>query len=196
MLFIVDCLFFNSFRSLLNISCIFLIRASSLCIQASILFSRFWTIFTIITMNYFLCRLPICLHVFGLVDFYHALSSAPSFFVFSFCLIYCVWGLLSVGWKDIISLNCRVCPHGWGCTSTLCRFPGLETCLCSVEWSVILSLWRAVPYPVVSFRGIYGFGMALSSLSANVQSYVPILLKVWCGASGTEAYLPLGGTWP
>ena len=53
-----------------------------------------------------------------------------------------------------------------------------------------------MPYPVVSFRGIYGFGMALSSLSANVQSYVPILLKVWCGASGIEAYPPLGGTWP
>ena len=28
------------------------------------------------------------------------------------------------------------------------------------------------------FWGIYGFGMALGSLSINVQSYVPILLKI------------------
>ena len=38
---IVDCLFFNSSKSFLNISCIFLIHASGLFIHASILFSRF-----------------------------------------------------------------------------------------------------------------------------------------------------------
>ena len=42
------------------------------------------------------------------------------------------------------------------------------------------------------FWGICGFGMALGSLSINVQSYIPILLKMWCGASGTEVYWP----WP
>ena len=50
-LFIIYCLFFNSSRSLLNISCIFLIYVSSLFIHASILFSRFWIIFIIIILN-------------------------------------------------------------------------------------------------------------------------------------------------
>ena len=48
MLFIIVCLLFHSSRSLLNVSHIF-----------SILFPRFWIIFTIITLNYFSGRLPI-----------------------------------------------------------------------------------------------------------------------------------------
>ena len=51
-LFFSVCLFFSSSRSLLNTSCIF-------SIYVSILFLRFWIIFTIITLNYFLCKLPI-----------------------------------------------------------------------------------------------------------------------------------------
>ena len=46
------CLFFSSSRSLLNISCIFLIHAS-------ILFPIFWIIFTILTLKCFSCRVPI-----------------------------------------------------------------------------------------------------------------------------------------
>ena len=46
------CLFFSSSRSLLNISYILLICTS-------ILFPRFWIIFTITTLNSFSCRLPI-----------------------------------------------------------------------------------------------------------------------------------------
>ena len=56
-LFIVDCSFFNSSTSLSNISWIFLIYASNLFIYASILFSRFWIIFTIIIMDSFSGRL-------------------------------------------------------------------------------------------------------------------------------------------
>ena len=55
-------LLINSFyfsRSLLNISCIFSILVSSLFICNSILFSRFWIIFTIIILNSFSGRLPI-----------------------------------------------------------------------------------------------------------------------------------------
>ena len=48
MLFIIVCLLFSSFRSLLNVSCIF-----------SILLLRFWIIFTIIILNSFSGRLPI-----------------------------------------------------------------------------------------------------------------------------------------
>ena len=47
-LFITVCLLFSSSRSLLNVSCIF-----------SILFLRFWIIFTIITLNSFSGSLPI-----------------------------------------------------------------------------------------------------------------------------------------
>ena len=48
MFFIIVCLLFSSSRSLLNISYIF-----------SILFLRFWIIFTIITLNSFSGRLPL-----------------------------------------------------------------------------------------------------------------------------------------
>ena len=48
MLFITVCLLFHSPRSLLNVSCIF-----------SILFPRFWIIFTIIILNSFSDGLPI-----------------------------------------------------------------------------------------------------------------------------------------
>ena len=48
MLFIIVCLLFSSSRSLLNVSCTF-----------SILFPRFWIIFTISTLNSFSDRLPI-----------------------------------------------------------------------------------------------------------------------------------------
>ena len=58
-LFIIDRLFFIYSRSLLNISCIFSILVSSLFICNSILFSRFWIIFTIIILNSFSGRPPI-----------------------------------------------------------------------------------------------------------------------------------------
>ena len=47
-LFIIDCFLFSASRSLLNVSCIL-----------SILFPRFWVIFTIITLNSFSGRLPV-----------------------------------------------------------------------------------------------------------------------------------------
>ena len=58
-LFIVDFLFFNSFSSLLNISCIFFIYVSSLIIHASILFSGIWIIFTVFILNSVSGQLPI-----------------------------------------------------------------------------------------------------------------------------------------
>ena len=48
MLFIIVCLPFRSSRSFLNVAC-----------NLSILFPRFWIVFTIITLNYFSGRLPI-----------------------------------------------------------------------------------------------------------------------------------------
>ena len=60
-------------------------------------------------------------HLFGLVDFYHVPSSAASFSVFAFCLIYCVWDLLSAGWKAIFPLNCGVCPPRVGLDQCLVK---------------------------------------------------------------------------
>ena len=56
---IAYCLIFVSSRSLLNTFCIFSTHTSVLFIYASILFLRFWIIFTIITLNSFSGRLPI-----------------------------------------------------------------------------------------------------------------------------------------
>ena len=99
-LFIIVCLFFSSSRSLLNVSCIF-----------SILFPRFWIIFTIITLNSFSGRLPISSSFVCLVGLYLAPSSAVCFSVVSFCLTYCVWGLLSSGCRFIVPIIFGVCPQ-------------------------------------------------------------------------------------
>ena len=45
------------------------------------------------------------------------------------------------------------------------------------------------------FWGVYGFSMALGSLSANMQGCDSALLKDWCGASSTGVCWVLGGTW-
>ena len=67
----------------------------------STLLSLFWILFQVE------CLFP--LHSFYLIDFYYVPSSAACLSVFSFCLIYCVWSLLSSGWKVVVPLNCGVC---------------------------------------------------------------------------------------
>ena len=44
--------------------------------------------------------------------------------------------------------------------------------------------------------GVYGLGIGWGSLSTNRQVCVPILLKVWHEASGSESCLTLGAIWP
>ena len=63
--------FFTSYRSLLNISCIFSSHTLILFVCVSILFPRFWIIFTIITLNFSLVDCLFPLHLFDLVVFYH-----------------------------------------------------------------------------------------------------------------------------
>ena len=136
-LFIIVCLLFSSSRSLLNVSCMF-----------SILFPRFWIIFTTLLWILFQVDCLFPLHLFGLVGFYLARSSTAYFSVFSFCLIYCVWGLLFSGCRFIVPIVFGVCPQGW--FSGLCRLPGgRDWCLCSDGWGWILSFFWAEPCPVV-----------------------------------------------
>ena len=74
----------------------------------SILFLRFWIIFTIIILIHFqvdsLCP-PL---LFVLLGIYHVPLPAEYFYAFSFCLDCCVWGGLSVGWKFVVLLSCEV----------------------------------------------------------------------------------------
>ena len=51
------------------------------------------------------------LHLFGLLGFYLAPSSAVCFCVFSFCLTYCVWGLLFSGCSFVVPFVFGVCPY-------------------------------------------------------------------------------------
>ena len=99
-----------SSRSLLNISCIFSILVSclficnSICFQdfGSCLLSLFWILFQVDSLSPFLL-------LFFLGGIYHAPLPAEYFFAFSFCLNFCVWGGLSVGWKFVFPLYCGAC---------------------------------------------------------------------------------------
>ena len=122
----------HSSTSLLNSSCIFLIHASSLFICASILFSTSASSLLWLLWIFFQLNCLFSLHLFGLVDFYHVSSSVACFSVFSFCLIYCVWGLLSAGWKIIITLNLESAACWWGWTSAHEVFLVRGTCACSL----------------------------------------------------------------
>ena len=134
---------------------------SPFCFQDfwSYLLSLFWNIFQVDSLSS-----PL---FFGLVDFDHVSSPVGYFFAFSFCLISCVWGLLSGGWRIIIPLNFGI----W--------FLGveLEQCLLKVFWlgELVSVLWRmeldliSLESSAVSgneFCSVFGFGMALGILSS------------------------------
>ena len=85
--------FFISSRSLLNISCIFSIFVSRLFICNSILFSRFWIIFTIIIQNFLSGRFPISS---SLVWFGGHLFC--SFTCWIFLCLFILFKLLCLGW--------------------------------------------------------------------------------------------------
>ena len=83
---------------------------------------------------------------------------------------------------------------------------GLDQCLVKVSWfrGLMPVFWwielDLVPLKGSSrsnsvFSGIYGLGMALGSLCANVWGCVPVLLKVWCEVSSTGACLSWGEAW-
>lgn len=67
----------------------------------------------IIILNFYLFQVDSYL-LFGLVCFCHVPSLAGYFFSFSFCLVCCVWGLLSVGWMIVAPLSYGDCSLGVG----------------------------------------------------------------------------------
>ena len=182
-MFIIVCLPFRSCRSLLEVSCIF-----------SILFPRFWIIFTIIPLNSFSGRLPISSSFVWSGGFYLAPSSALCFSVFSFCLSYCVLGLLSAGCRFVFPVVFGVCPL-W---------------LMLVQWVLYASWWRRL-VPVFwwmrldlvflvgrtasccVFWGVCEVIIILSRLSTNGWDCVPVLPVVWHRVSCTVACWLLSG---
>ena len=124
-LFIIYWLFFISSRSLLNLSCIFSILVSRICICNSFLFSRFWIIFPIIIQNSLSGRFLISS---SFVWFGGHLSCFFTWGVF-LCL-FILFILLCLGSPFCILAVCGVLfimefPYcEWGCISGLSRFLG------------------------------------------------------------------------
>ena len=113
---------------------------------------RFWIMFTIITLNSFSCRSLFPLHLFGLVGFYLAPSSAVCFSVFSFCLTYCVWGLFFAGCRFVVP-PCFWCllPVGKVGSVGCLGFVVEETGACVLMDEAGSCLLVAGPCPVVCF---------------------------------------------
>ena len=97
--------------SLLNFPCIFSILVSRLFICTSILFSKFWVIFTVIILNSFSGRLPVSS---SLVWFGGHLSCSFTcyFSAFSFCLDCCLGCSFCRLKVYDSSLLCRLLPVG------------------------------------------------------------------------------------
>ena len=128
--------------SLLNISCVFSILVSRLFICNSILFSRFWFIFTIIILKSFSGRLPIFSSLVWFGGHLLCFFTAEYFSAFSSYLDCCVWGGLSVAWKFVVPLYCG--------GSSL--WVGLDKWLVKVSWLGKLTLFWWVELDIFSLE--------------------------------------------
>ena len=156
--------------SLLNLSCIFSVLVSRLFICDSILFSRFWIIFTIIIQNSLSGRFPISSSFFGLVGIYPVPLPAGYSSVTSSCLYYCVWGGLSVFWQFVeFSLLWSFLAVS-GVLWVVC-----QGFLVRVFWWVELDFFSLKCNEVSSNElwNINRFGVTLGSLYIEAQGYVP-----------------------
>ena len=123
---------------------------SRLFIYDSVLFSRFWMIFTIIIQNSLSGSFPISS---SFVWFVGHLSCSLTFRVL-LCL-FISFILLCLGWPFCILAVCGVLfivefPHcGWGCMGDLSRG---SLCQCSGGWIWISSLWSAMKCPVMRYE--------------------------------------------
>ena len=116
---------------------IFNILGNLYCHYSGFFFS--WTV-------YFLL---ICL-IFLFFFFYHVALSAAYFSVFSFCLVDCVWSLLSSHSKVVVPCNCGVCLSWVGLSQCFVKASWIgDWFLLPDGWAWLLSFWRTVPRPVV-----------------------------------------------
>ena len=144
-------------------------------------FLRSWIILTIITLKSFSDRLFISISF----SFFLGVGLVPStgsyFTTFSFCLAFCICGLLSEDFRAVAPPATGVCPLvGEVDSGTCCRLPDGRD-----PWWVELSLVPLVSEAVSS--GVISGGCVsrrtLGSLSANGWSCVPNQFVVWPGAS-------------
>jgi len=126
--------------------------------------------------------------LFCLVALYHIPSSAVYFSVFSFGLIYWVWGLLSAGWKVVVPLNCGVYSPWVGWDQCLVKVSWLEG-LVPVSWWMELDLVFLEGSAVSSsvFWGVCDFTYILPFLSglhsfcwSSAVGLMGVLLYVIC----------------
>ena len=189
-------LFFFSSRSLLNLSCILSILVSRLFICDSILFSRFWIIFTIIIWNSLSGRFPISS---SFVWFGGHFSC--SFTCWVFLCLFILFRLLCLGWPLCILAVCD--------SSLMCKFlsvGGLDEWLVKVSWlgKLVLVFWWveldffSLECNEVSSNGLWdvsGFGVTLGSLYVEAQGYIPVLLENLHGMSCSGTCWLSGGVW-
>ena len=182
MLFIIVCLLFSSSRALLNVSYIF-----------SILFPRFWIIFTIITFSSFSGRLPIS-------------SSFVWSGAFLLCPFICCVFLFLLILLNLLCLGSLFCMLQVRSSRCFWCLPPVA----KVQWVVSASWWRGL-VPVFwcmrldlvflvhmtmyggEFWGVCDLIMIFGSLSANGWGCVPVLLVVWHRVSSTVACWSLSG---
>ena len=132
------------------------------------------------------CLFP--LHLFLLVVFYLVPLSAMYFSVFSFCLTYCVCGLLFTGCRFVVPIVFGVCLPWlrlvqWVVWASWWR--GLVPMFCLIRLDLVFLVGRTTSVGV--FWGVCHLIMILVSLSANGWGCVPILLVVWHKVSSTVA---------
>ena len=140
--------------TLLNLPCLSSILVSRLFICNSILFSRFWIIFTIIIQNSLSGTFPISS---SFVWFVGHLSY--SFTCWVFLCLFILFILLCLGWPFCILAVCGVLfivefPHcGWGWMGWLVKVSWLGKFV-SVFWWVELvsSLWSSMKCPIMSYE--------------------------------------------
>ena len=85
-------------------------------------------------------------------------SLCTTHFSFSFCLVCCVWGLLSSGWRVVVPLNYRVCsPLHWN--------------LLALGWSLV-SVWVWKPLCRLSSINVPWVGSSLMVQKPGVESLV------------------------
>ena len=160
---------------MLKLSCIF-----------SILFPRFWIIFTIITLNYFSSRLPIS------SSFVWSGGILPCSFIC--CVFLCLLILLkllclgSPFHRLHVHSSCCVCflsPVGNVCSVVCVGFlvEGTGACVLWMRLNLVFLVGRTVSSGV--FWGVCELIMILCSLSSSGWGCVPVLLVVWHRVSNT-----------
>ena len=84
-----------------------------------------------------------CLSSFGVIFFLNYIPlSGMCFCAISFCLTFCVCGLLFPGCRAVAPPASCLLPSGCVWSWGLCRLPdGRDLCLSTGGWSCVLSLW-------------------------------------------------------